>query len=157
MFNEGIWAPIPLAICTNTYHAIVIKNKSWYSFMIIMWFCTTNLPMWYSVLSKFVLYYRVINTVMTAPYVNFSLYSKKCDCSQEECSHLKFSADMTFLNVSDVEEIDSDQWVTLTTTYTFLILCVFWSACNNHNIMLEEFLSIKVRYVALLVCKLLFV
>jgi dipeptide/tripeptide permease len=53
--------------------------------------------------------FRVINTIASASYVNFTLYSKKCDCSQEECGHLKFSADMTFLNVSEAEEVDFDQ------------------------------------------------
>ena len=50
-----------------------------------------------------------MNAVASEPYVNFTLYSKKCNCSQDVCEHNTYSADLSFLNVSDVAEVDADQ------------------------------------------------
>ena len=56
-----------------------------------------------------VVHHRVMNAVASEPYVNFTLYSKKCNCSQDVCGHDTYSADLSFLNVSDVAEVYADQ------------------------------------------------
>ena len=51
--------------------------------------------------------HRVINTVGSEPYVNFTLYSKKCNCSMESCGHETYSEHLDFLNISNLTEVDS--------------------------------------------------
>ena len=51
--------------------------------------------------------YRVINTVVSEPYVNFTLYSKECECSEDSCSSEIDTKDIDELSISNVTELDS--------------------------------------------------
>ena len=52
----------------------------------------------------------MINGVDSEPYLNFTLYSKRCNCSLDSCGHEEYSAELLpYLNVTDVKELDADK------------------------------------------------
>jgi hypothetical protein len=54
--------------------------------------------------------FRVINTVVSEPYVNFTLYSKRCNCSLESCGGEVLTQQIPFPNVSDTMQVDPKRY-----------------------------------------------
>ncbi|CAI8021378.1 Solute carrier family 15 member 2, partial [Geodia barretti] len=50
--------------------------------------------------------FRVINTVVPESYVNFTLYSKRCNCSLESCGSEVLTQHIPFPTVSDSMQVD---------------------------------------------------
>lgn len=59
------------------------------------------------------LFLRVINTVVSEPYVNFTLYTKKCNCSLDSCGDQAENVNLNLSEISNVIEVDPGRSVHL--------------------------------------------